>query len=203
MLKTLVKSLVPLATALASAGLAWLMLKQTEVAIATIVVGMVVVVGTASAYEIGESSLPRHPVQALNLMEAERVSYWIISAVGAALVIRIGLLFSDDGLKGADKELIGVVGAGATAFVTSMFAAWSDDKADASLAERIRSSFQSRYVRPDSEVPEGLAVHRFPPGSPGERFVHSSRYQGISGWQRADRRARAKGIKEELAREQR
>jgi hypothetical protein len=200
MVKTLVKSLVPLATALVSAGLAWLMLKQSGVAIATIVLGLLVIVGTASAYEFGESSLPEHPVQALNLMETQRVSYWIISAVGAALVIRVGLLFSDEGLKGADKELIGVVGAGATAFVTAMFAAWSDDKADASLAEKIRSSFQSRYVRPDTEVPEGLSVHRFPPGSPGERFVHSSRYQGISGWKRADRRARAKGIKDELER---
>ena len=91
MVKTLFKSLVPLATALVSACLAWLMLKQSGVAIATIVLGLFVIVGTASAYEFGESSLPEHPVQALNLMETQRVSYWIISAVGAALVIRVGL----------------------------------------------------------------------------------------------------------------
>ncbi len=102
------------------------------------------------------------------------------------------LLFPGD-LQGADKEIIiGTVGTAAAAFVTAMFAAISDEKGDATLAERIKAAFHSRYLRPGSTpTPPGLEVHRFAPGSSGERYVHASQYGDIVGWDRSARTKRA------------
>lgn len=198
MIKTFVKAVAPLLTAVASSGLVWCLLRGPKFWIPTVVASVLVIMFCSTAFNFGEMSLPEHPTGALTLMELERGTYWVVGAVGAALVIRVGLLFPGD-LKGADKELIGALSAGATAFVTAMFASVSDEKADATLADRIKSAFQSRYLRPGKTPdPAGLKVHWFAAGSAGERYVHAGQYLDIKGWDRAARKKRAAGIATEL-----
>lgn len=199
MIKTVWKALIPLLTAVASAGLAWCLLQDPGVWISALAIALALVALFSTAFDLGERSLPADPVRALQLMELHRASLWVTGAIGAALVIRVGLLFPAD-LKGADKELIGALSTGAIAFVTAMFASVSDDKADAALADRIRSAFQARYLRPGMvPTPADLTVHRFEPGSRGERLIHASRFEDVAGWDRKSRVKRAAGVAAELA----
>ena len=181
MTKTFVKALLPLFTAFTSAGLAWCLLQETRVWVPVGVVAIFLFGFFASAFELGEQSLPAHPVRALWLMEWQRGAYWVMATMGAALVIRVGLLFPAD-LQGPEKELVGALSAGAVAFITAMFASVADDKVEETLADRIRTAFQSRYLRPGMvSLLSGLTVHRFRPATRGERLVHAARYEDISG----------------------
>jgi hypothetical protein len=80
-----------------------------------------------------------------------------------------------------------------TAFITAMFAASSNDKADDTLGELVKAEFQSRYIRPD--MPTTKKVVRFEAGSDGESAVHSAYIEDLTGWGHAARVKRTKVLK--------
>lgn len=198
MLKSVLKAAVPFATALASVGLAWIWIEGGKLWIIALIIPILVVIFCATAFEIGEQLLPSSPNFARQLMELNRLSYWVVAAVGAALVVWLGIEIGGGDLEDPYKSLIGAIGAGSTAFVTAMFASMSDEKADETLGERIQATFQKHYVRPNTVVPSGTTVHRFKPGSQGERLVYASRVGDITGWDHSARKKRTEVLAIEL-----
>lgn len=199
--RSTVKAIAPLATAAAAAVVAWALLKGPVVWVPVSIVLGLVTMFTAAAFEIGEGTLPKDPERGLKLMELHKLTYWVISVLGAALVVRVGLLFPDD-LKGDTKALIATISAGATAFVTASFASISGDKADETLAKQFQAAFRRRFVFEASDTDRADGTAYFSEDHPdrvlAEQYVFAERYEGISGWDRENRMRRAEGLAEIL-----
>lgn len=168
----------------------------TAWAIVLVVLGAIVV--AAAADEAGKALLARSPVPSTYLLE-----WWILypaigAALGAAAVIVLAVeLAAPETASPETKELVGALGTGITAFITTVFISWSEDADDSTLADHVRNAYQKIFDEyQGSPAPRGR--HFFMRGSRGLRFVFSEEFEGISGWGRQARLARARAIRNEL-----
>ena len=147
----------------------------------------------------GIAHLPGKPVAALRRMELWFIAPAMFSAVASALVVIIGIeLTVQDAMSSETKAFVTATTAALTAFLTSSFISWAGDSKDSRLADRIQAAFRSHYKRLEAGKPQVPGVRYFAADSAGERWVYSTDFQGISGWGGQARRARAKGLAEEL-----
>jgi hypothetical protein len=183
--------------ALAGVLLAWLWFHDLAwlaviVAIAAAAVGL-------ALDGLGRMQLPNRPVQAVRLMEWWILTPGILAAVGAAAVIilAVALALPDDTPK-ATKEVVGALGTGITTFITAAFIAWTGDEKDSQVADRIAAAFQAHYDRLPKAGPGKPRVYYFKAESPGELWVYSDEYGGVTGWGHKARATRALKIEAEL-----
>jgi hypothetical protein len=149
---------------------------------------------------IGRGMLPKRPVPAVYLMEG-----WILTpamggavAAGVIIILAVALTVPDEAAI-ETKKLVGALGTGITAFITSVFISWAEDDKDSTLADHISDAFYEKYKRRVDGQPPEPGVHYFEPGSPGERWVYSPEYGEISGWGRQARIKRAHGVANALS----
>jgi hypothetical protein len=162
-------------------------------------VAVVVAVSAGAILSLcGERSLPSRPIRALLLLESWLLIPIALAAAAAAAVIIVTVVLTvPDSTPAATKNLVGSVSTGITTFLTVGFIAWAADDKNSALADHVRDAFYAHYTRPDTPK---AGAHVFQPDSVGERWVFSDEYEGIEGWGRPSRLARAKGIAVELSR---
>jgi hypothetical protein len=180
----------------------WVEVEQPLLAVALTAVFVLIALLFAAGFEIADREmLPLHPTGAVWMMEATRVSYFLLAAIGGALVIRLGVaLAPTDGITGESKKLIESVGAAVTAFVTASFASVSADKASETLGKRVRAAFQARVVTGSSKTPTTGSYLAFPEvASDAEFAVVRSVHDLNRSWDTwKDRKERATSMKEAL-----
>jgi hypothetical protein len=135
---------------------------------------------------LGRGLLPDHPIAALQSMEWWLLAPLTLAAAGAATVIIVAIeLAVPEGTPADTKQLVAALAAGITAFVTSAFISWTGDQKDSILADHIQAVFEKAYMNSvfDDE---------------GERWVYSAWIDGLTGWGRQARLARAHGIANDL-----
>lgn len=163
-----------------------------------IVIPLSGVVAGQLCHFFGDRKLPNDPVKAVEWLELWVIAPATLAAAAAAFIIILGFKLTVKD-PGQTMVLLGAVATGVTAFLTSGFISWAGDEPDSKVATRIRSTFWAHYKRGDP-ADSNRHVRFFPRVSTGERWVYSERFRGIEGWGREARRARAKGIEEELSR---
>lgn len=187
-----------LIVALAGVGLAWLWFNNLRW---LAIFATVVLVSVGKMFELlGGFQLPKNPVLGLRLMELWVVSPAMFAAASAAAIVIVAVHLSlPETATSVDKELITSLGAGITAFLSGGFVAWAADQKDSRVDDRIKESFQGKYMRPIAGQSPRIGVAYFKADSAGERWVYSDEYGGVSGWGKSARRKRAAGIAAELA----
>lgn len=187
-----------LMVALGGVTLAWVWINEENhsCAIGVIIVGMLL--GRGCEWT-GILLLPKYPKQALYFMEFSVISPALVAAVASGAIVLISIALSPpEGVSVETKQVLTTLSAGISAFLTAGFLGWTGEKGDSKLANRIRGKFQEKYQRHIPQATKILGVHYFKADSPGERWVYSGAYRGISGWGREARKKRAQGLADEL-----
>lgn len=193
-----------LLVALAGALLAYLWYEDQDVLgldhrlVAGVLAVVVCLVGLGLNW-IGTQLLPDHPRPALWFLEGWVLAPAAIAAVAAAIVVIVTVALTvPDTTATSTKETIGALSTGLTGFITAAFISWTGESDDSKVSDHIRSAFWAKYQREPTSGTCPAGVHCFRAESSGERLVYSTEYEGIEGWNQSARRARAKGISEEL-----
>ena len=191
----------PFRALLVSAAGLWLSASWVRGDVSTGVASGLIAAGVATGYVcflVGRAQLPHAPVFAVYVMEWWSIAPLALAVIATATAVRVTLHLSLPEAAAADKEIAEQSVATVTTFLSSVFISWAADEKESPVAERIRQSFYVSYARPPSPATAARGVHYFKAESRGELLVYSDGFEGIEGWNRAARLARAKGIAEEL-----
>jgi hypothetical protein len=185
-LKGLAAPIRAMLVALLGAWGASLWFSGTRWAVVVVAIGAVLVALLVDSG--GRHSPPNKPLGKIELME-----WWVVvpmvlaaSAAAVAIIVTVALTVPD-GTAAATKETIGAVATAITAFLSAAFVDRIGDEDNSLVSDRIRDHFYEIYKS------------TFKVGSPAELYVYAGSYGGATGWGRAARRIRAKGIADRWA----
>ncbi|MGI8668067.1 MAG: hypothetical protein ACR2N4_18885 [Jatrophihabitans sp.] len=130
----------------------------------------------------GRVAPARRPLLAITLMEWWIVIPMVLAAVAAAAAIIVTVTVPD-GTPAATKETIGALATAITSFLAAGFVDRAGDEDESRVSDRIRDHFYDKYDK------------TFKDGSAAQLFVFSGSYGTATGWGRAARRIRARGMK--------
>ncbi len=132
---------------------------------------------------VGRRLPAKWPLARVELMEWWVIVPMILAAVAAAAAIIVTVTLTvPDGTAAATKETVGAIATAITAFLSAGFVDRVGDEDDSRVSDRIRDDFYDTYRT------------TFRPGTPAEFYVFAGSYGTATGWNRAARRIRAKGI---------
>jgi hypothetical protein len=158
----------------------WLSGTRWQVAVG---VGLGVIVVALLIDAAGRRWFLSKPLAKVRLMEWWTLVPMVMAAAAAAVSIIVTVsLTVPEGTPEATKQTIGAVATAITSFLSSAFVDKIGGEDDSKLSDRIRDNFYTTYE------------NTFKDGSQGEFYVFSGSYGGATGWGRAARRVRAKGL---------
>ena len=191
-------ALPALIVASAGVGLAWLWYNLAwwspiPILIAALAVGLLVD-GVAR-----RTLLPEQPVAAAWLMESWLLVPCCLGSLVAGLMILAAVSFepAKDASAEASKMLAAALG-GLSAFAAATVLKAFDDADEGLVGTHVRGAFLDAYPREEPGKPRHGHTHPFAAGSEGELWVQSFDVGGISGWGRAARLARARGVQQAI-----
>lgn len=131
----------------------------------------------------GRRGFTSNPLLKARLMEWWTLVPMVLAAAAAAVSIVVTVALTvPQGTAEQTKQTIGAVATAITSFLSSAFVDKIGGEDDSKLSDRIRDNFYATYQ------------NTFTVGSQAELYVFSNSYGGATGWGRAARRLRAKGI---------
>jgi hypothetical protein len=161
-------------------------------------IGLAVLGYGCDAYARGRL-LPEHPVTALRLME-----YWVLlpgtlAALVSGLLIVLGVWWEPiEKATVEEKKLLAALVGAVSTFLTTAFVKAAEESDAKWVGEHVRKTFHLRYRRDAPATAHEPGICYFEAGSPGERWVYSDAYGGVSGWGWSARHTRAARIGERL-----
>jgi heme/copper-type cytochrome/quinol oxidase subunit 2 len=187
-LKGFAAPLRALLVALVGAWWASLWFRGTWWTVAVVVVAVVaVMVGLLIDYA-GRHVSAEKPKRKISLMEWWILIPMVLAAVAAAAAIIVTVTLTvPDGTPAATKETIGAVATAITSFLSAGFIERAGDEDQSRVSNRIRDHFCETYE------------DTFARNSAAELYAFSASYGNATGWGRAARLIRAKGMEENWA----